>query len=152
MIGWFTSLSLRERVMIAGAVPLVVLLIAWQFVWQPLQTRRAALTDEIAAYRLITQAALARAADPAPAAAPPPVVPIATRVTQSADSAGLQLRRLAPEAGGLRVTLEHAGFAAMVLWIADLEVAQRVRVAAIEVDRRPEAGVVSARILLEDAR
>ena len=152
MMGWFTNLSLRERVMIAGAAPLVVLLIAWQFVWQPLQTHRAALAEEIAAYRLITQAALVRAADPAPALAPLPVVPIATRVTQSADSAGLQLRRLAPESDGLRVTLEDAGFAAMVLWIADLEVAQRVRVAAIEVDRRPAPGVVSARILLEDAR
>ena len=150
MTAWFARLSLRERVMVAAAVPLALLLILYQFAWVPLQDARAARLDEIAAYRLVTGAAARRAADPTPVAAPAPADPIATRVTQSAEAAGLQLRRLEPEGTGLRVTLDDVAFADLMLWLADMQTTFAVRVAAVEVDRRPVPGVVSTRLLLED--
>ena len=150
MSAWFARLSLRERVMVAAALPLALLLILYQFAWVPLRDARAARLDEITAYRLVTAAAARRAADPTPVAAQAPADPIATRVTQSAEAAGLQLRRLEPEGTGLRVTLDDVAFADLMLWLADMQARSAVRVAALEVDRRPTPGVVSTRLLLED--
>lgn len=152
MTAWFARLTLRERVMIVAVVPLAALLALFQFAWVPLQDARAARLAEISAYRLVTAAAVRRATNPEPEAAPALVDPIAARVTQAADSAGLQLRRLEPEGTGLRVTLDDVQFSDLMLWLADMETTFAVRVAALEVDRRTAPGVVSARLLLEDDR
>lgn len=151
MRGWFANLSTRERVLVAGAVPVALALAIYQFAWVPLQDSRAELVRDIAAYRLVTDAA-ARHVNAPVAVEAPPMVPIATRVTQSADAAGLQLRRLEPEGASLRVTLDDEDFSTIMLWISEMDVNQGVRVAALEVERRPAPGVVSARLLLEDAR
>lgn len=152
MTRWISNLTPREKLMLVCMLPVVLLIGAYQLVWLPLDARRDRLVADIAAYQLVSVTALQRPAHGAiPVTAAPPAVPIATRVTQSADSAGLQLRRLAPEGEGLRVTLDDVDFGAAMLWVAEMEVAQGIRVAAIEVDRRPEPGVVSARLLLEDA-
>jgi general secretion pathway protein M len=37
-----------------------------------------------------------------------------------------------------------------MLWMSDMEANFAVRVAAIELDRRPAPGAISARLLLED--
>lgn len=152
MSRWFANLTGREKVLIAGAAPLAFGLAVYQFAWMPLQVSRAEHVSEIAAYRMVTKIAARQADAPVVLAASPPAVPIATRVTQSAENAGLQLRRLEPEGTSLRVTLDDEEFSTIILWISDMDVNQGVRVAAFEVDRRPEPGVVSARLLLEDAR
>ena len=152
MTAWFTRLTLRERVLLALVGPLALLVGLYQFAWLPLQDARADRLSEIAAYRQITAAAARRAADPAPVAAPAPADPIATRVTQSAEAAGLQLRRLEPDGAGLRVTLDDVPFGTVMLWLADMQASFAVRVAAIEMDRRPAPGTVSTRLLLEDDR
>ena len=150
MTAWFSRLSLRERVLLAAALPLALVLMLYQFAWVPLQDARAARLEEIAAYRMVSAAAARRAADPTPVAAPAPADPIATRVTQSAEAAGLQLRRLEPEGAGLRVTLDDVSFDALMLWLAEMQTTFAVRIAALEVDRRPAPGIVSTRLLLED--
>lgn len=152
MTAWFTRLTLRERVLLALVGPLALLVGLYQFAWLPLQDARADRLSKIAAYRQITAAAARRAADPAPVAAPAPADPIATRVTQSAEAAGLQLRRLEPDGAGLRVTLDDVPFGTVMLWLADMQASFAVRVAAIEMDRRPAPGTVSTRLLLEDDR
>lgn len=152
MTAWFMRLTLRERVLIAALAPLAILLVLFRFAWNPLQDARTARQSEIASYRLLTTVAARRAADPAPEATPLPTDPIATRVTQSADAAGLQLRRLEPEGAGLRVTLDDVTFGALLLWLSEMETTQTVRLTAMEIDRRQAPGVVSARLLLEDDR
>lgn len=150
MTRWFNSLTMRERVLLVGLVPLAVMFGLFQFAWVPLQQTRAAHLTDIAAYRLVSSAAARLQADPAPITVPAPTDPIATRVTQSAESAGLQLRRLEPDGTGLRVTLDEVPFQSIMLWMLDMEANFAVRVAAIELDRRPAPGAISARLLLED--
>lgn len=152
MRAWFNRLTWRERFLLVAIMPLAALLTLFQFAWLPFQTARTARLAEISSYKLVTAAATRRAANRAPEVAPKPVDPIATRVTQGAESAGLQLRRLEPEATGLRVTLDDVQFSDLVLWLSDMQSTFAVRVAAIEIDRRTAPGVVSARLLLEDDR
>ena len=144
------TLSARERVLVLLILPAVLLLAGLRFGWQPLQEVRAAREAEIATYRLVGHAA-AQAGAQAPAAELDPM-PFAARVTQAAEAAGLELRRIEPEGERLRVAVEDASFAQVLLWIADLEAERRVTLAAIELDRRTAPGTVSARLLLEPSR
>ncbi len=145
----FANLSTREKVLILAVLPLVVLVVGYRMIWQPVQAARLEARADIAAYRLVVEtAALAKRGD---ASAPRPIdnTPIATRITQSADTAGLSLRRIEPEGQGSRVTLDDTPFATVLTWLADLEISHSVTARAIEIDRRPEPGIVSARLLLE---
>ena len=117
--------------------------------WVPLAEVRAAREAEIAGYRLVAEAASGAGA--APLAAQGEAAPLASRVTASAEAAGLSLSRLEPEGEALRVAVAEAGFAQVVLWLSDLE-GEDVLVSAVEMDRRTAPGAVTARVLLEDAR
>jgi general secretion pathway protein M len=144
-----TGLSTRERVLLLLALPIAILLAGWRLAWVPISDARAARDAEIAGYRMVAEAASRAGATPL--AAPAEAGPLATRVTASAEAAGLSLSRLEPEGEGLRVAVAEAGFAQVVLWLADLEGGD-VLVSAVEMDRRTAPGAVSARVLLEDAR
>lgn len=147
------GLSPRERMLVLLVLPLVMLLAGWSFGWQPLENLRSTREAEIASYRLVAQsAAEARARPDAGAGGETDAAPFAARVTSSAEAAGLSLSRLEPEGERLRVTLEEASFAQVVLWISDLEAEQGVALAAIEMDRRTAPSVVSARLLLEPSQ
>ena len=151
---WFQALSQREKVLILMVLPFAAIAAAYQFIWVPVQASRAQYVEEIATYRLISDtAALARQANGQALpvqAVNPPTEPIATRITQLAEAAGISLRRIEPDDGGMRVTLSDTQFSSLVLWLAEMEETKSVTVAAIEIDRRPEPGIVSARILLKD--
>ncbi|HVG49602.1 MAG TPA: type II secretion system protein GspM [Rubellimicrobium sp.] len=144
------NLSARERVLLLAVLPAVLLLAGVRFGWQPLQDLRAAREAEIASDQTVARAA-AQVGAPITAEAPDPT-PFAARVTQSAEAEGLELRRIEPEGERLRVAVEDAPFAQVMLWIADLEAERDVTLSAIELDRRIAPGTVSARLLLEPAR
>lgn len=147
-----SNLSARERALLLLVLPLVLLLAGWRFGWVPLEALRESREAEIATWRLVAEAASAASTGPGPEAAPVDAAPFAARVTSSAEAAGLSLSRLEPEGDRLRVTVEEAPFAQVVLWISDLEAEQGVLLAAIEMDRRTAPAAVSARLLLEPAR
>jgi general secretion pathway protein M len=71
---------------------------------------------------------------------------VAAVVTDSAPAYGLAIRRIETDQAGTRVELDDAGFAEVVLWIEELELQHGLRVVAVEMDRRPEPGVVAARL------
>ena len=144
-----SSLSARERVLVLLVLPLVVLLGGWRFAWAPLAEARLAREAEIGGYRLVAEAASRAGA--APLASPAEVVPLANRVTATAEAAGIALSRLEPEGEALRVAVAEASYATVILWLAELE-GEDVLVSSVEIDRRTTPGVVSARVLLEDAR
>ena len=163
-------LSPRERVLVLGLLPLAVVALAWQLAFVPIQRGRAEARAEIAAWRQVAataRAAADRAADRTadraggaavnaalPAAAPAdaaPRAPLASRVTDSAEVASLDLRRLEPDGPRLRVTLSDAPFDRVIDWIAALEGGAQVVVVAAEIDRRPEPGTVTALLTLAEA-
>ncbi len=152
---WFRSLTVREQVLVGLGMPIAIVALAINYLWLPLGAARDAAISDIAAYRLVADTArlAADAGDqfiqPIPVSAS---MPLATRITRSADAASLRLRRVEPDGTGIRVTLDDAPFAQVLLWLAELEQTDRVTVAAIEMDRRPAPGIVTSRILLEDLK
>ncbi|MFT6531923.1 MAG: general secretion pathway protein M [Limimaricola cinnabarinus] len=149
-----SRLNPRERLLVLGVLPVVAVLALIWYVWLPLQDHRRALTERIADYRLVE--ASARAAAARPGTQRPELsqdrAPLAARVTRSAEAAGLLLRRLEPDGGLLRVTIDEAAFDTVLLWISDLETDEAVGIAAIEAERRIEPGVVSLRLTLEEMK
>ncbi len=146
-------LSLRERWLIALGLPLLLIAAGWIYLWQPLQADRAAISMRIAEARTL-QAALDRypegsSAGPAAVAGARP--PVSSRVTRSAEAAGIVLSRLEPLGTGLTVLVDAAAFDDIIGWIAQMESAEGLRLGGIELARRADPGVVSARLELEDA-
>ena len=149
MMQMLQTLTQRERTLVSLALAGVILAASFQFIWLPVQAKRAALSAEIAGYaQIIDRIAALGPETPVLQTAAGPATPLSTRVTQSAEVAGLVLRRLEPEGDMLRVTLDDVAFANVILWLSDLEATHAVIVAGIEVDRRPAPGIVSARLLL----
>lgn len=142
------NLSPRERMLILLLGPILILALGFQFGWRPLQAKRAGLETEIAAYQQVIAQLSQGVAMPAPVTAP--AAPLSARITQSADAAGLQLRRLEPEQEQFRVTLEDENFASVILWLADMEETHAITAAFVEMDRQAEPGIVSVRLLLGD--
>ena len=145
------SLSLRERVLLIGGGLLVTGLMAWQFAWQPIQAERAALEVEIERYLMLAQ--VADEIGPAGTTAQDGTsLPLAQRITRSAQGAGVPIARLDPSGARLRVAVEQVGFDALLGWLQTLEQDEAARAVTLEVERLTEPGVVTARLTLEDAR
>jgi general secretion pathway protein M len=150
MKAYLSRLTLRERLLILIGLPLALMVAAYQFLWVPLSLARADYASQIAAYRLVTETAATAQTTPIAPVSRQLNDPISVRVTQSAEAAGLVLRRIEPDGAAVRVTLDDADFTQLLLWITELEYAQSVKVNAIEIDRRTAPGTVSARATLED--
>ena len=152
MSAWFASLTPRERWLVGLLGPVAVAALLWTFVWQPVQADRERLTRTIADARTVA-AALERYPEGAVAARPAPLfdAPLTTRVTRSAEAAGVPLARIEPRRGGLTALVSEAPYAAVLNWIAEMERVQGVRLAAIALDRRTAPGTVSVRLELEAA-
>ena len=148
---WLDNLSGRERALVLTVLPLALIALGYVGFWQPLQAARAAYADQIVAYAQVTTMAAAAQGQPVAPIAATDASPLSTRITQSAEAAGLQLRRLEPEDDRIAVTLDNAAFATVILWLSDLEVDRSVLLVQIDMDRRVEPGTVSARLLLEAA-
>ena len=151
---WLDNLSGRERTLVLALLPLSVIAMGYLGLWQPVQAARAAYRVDIGAYAQLSATVAAMQAQPAlpRTATAGEGLPLSTRITQSAEAAGLQLRRLEPEGDRIAVTLDNAAYASVILWLSDLEVGQSVLLVQIDLDRRVAPGTVSARLLLEAMR
>jgi type II secretory pathway component PulM len=150
----FEQLTQREQILLLGGAALLVVLGLWTYVWQPIVTDRAHQSSRIARYLSVIE--IARKADaggtPRPDAAVANATPLAPRITQSAEAAGIPLARLDPEGTQLRVTVAKTGYAEASAWIASLEARDGARVLSIEMSRLTEPAQISLRMTLEDAR
>jgi general secretion pathway protein M len=144
----FAALNPRERHLVSIVLPLAIVVVGYQFLWAPLQRAQAEARADIQAFRLVQDTAALASVDTIVSLQPLNETPLATRITTSASAANLTLRRIEPENDSIRVTLDDTPFATILLWLSDLEEQHDVRVEALEVDRRPAPGRVSARLLL----
>lgn len=144
----FAALNPREKSLVSIVLPLAIVVAGYQFLWAPLQSAQAEARADILAFRLVQDTAALASVDTMVAVAPLNDTPLATRITTSASAANLILRRIEPENDSIRVTLDDTPFATILLWLSDLEGQHDVKVEALEVDRRPAPGRVSARLLL----
>ncbi len=145
---WLDERTPRERYLLAGLGVMATIWIAYAGVWQPLQSREAMLLAQIS--RHDSAIAMLRAA---PVTQAEPVVsdnrPVPVIVTETAADFALTIRRLEPEGNGARVILDEVAFEDVVFWLDLLEQRHGMRVASIEMTRRPAPGIVAATLLLQ---
>lgn len=162
MSRWWQGLAARERRVVAIGGALVLLLLAWAFIWDPLASSRARLQAGVqqaeadlawmreAVPRLATSRAQGgvigadRAGRSLPALA-----------DGSLREAGLgaHLSRLEPLGEG-RVGLwfDDIGFDPFIVWLESFAPRYGIRVEELTVDRATAPGMVDARVVLVDAR
>lgn len=120
----------------------------WTLLVGPLVSARNQSFQDIA-----TANAIADLLDRAPLAGFSPIrgpaIPLGTRVTTTAETAGLKLRRLEPSGTALSVTFDDAPYTALIGWLDVLTREEGSRIVSVEIARRPPPGIVSARIMLE---
>lgn len=145
---WMAQRTPRERViLLAGAVTLTsaIFIVA---IWRPLNEARAEALGRIAVLdRVIAQA---RTIDPTDTGAVPlAAASPATVIADSAGPFGLTIRRLESEGLQTEVTLDDAKFETLLMWLEALGESDGLHATRVELERRPEPGVVAARLTLE---
>ena len=152
---WWQDLSLRERVLIAAAGVLFVLVISWQFILSPALNARSAAraslheasTDLSLASQLISRrnARSLSAQDQATgSAAAPTGDAFKTAVTQAATQRGLAIGRLQTgEAGRLGLVFDRVDPRLFFLWLNEVETRYDGQVLSMPLDQ-PDDGSVRA--------
>lgn len=142
------KLTLREQILVVGGAVCLVLILLWQMVLSPALTDRKHNLD-----MLMRIDAISALLDVLPASSERlslgNLPPLRQRVTESAALAGLEIRRLDPQGPALSVALDQVSFTAFIGWVDQITTAEGVRILSAEIGRRPEPGIVSARVLLE---
>ncbi|MEL7133263.1 MAG: type II secretion system protein GspM [Pseudomonadota bacterium] len=145
------KLSTRERALCAGAAALICLSAGWSVVIAPSLSSRA---DSFAQLRKIDilWAVAAQLPDTLSSPLAEPTLPLRERVTASARAAAIDIRRLDPQGMALSVSLDSVAFSVLLGWLETLTTSAGVQIYSAEIGRRPEPGVVSARIVMEDSQ
>ncbi|MEP9359845.1 type II secretion system protein M [Sphingomonas sp. KR3-1] len=139
---WWSTRSPRERLMFGVLAALLAGVILVYGVVKPLQSARASALQDIRTYETLT--ARIRAAGTLSASQPqrrqgsPNDV-----ILGSAPSFGFT-PVVAPISGGARATIADASYDSLMAWLADLSATSSLRVTRVEIQRRPDAGRVSA--------
>ena len=157
MKGWWLGLAERERRLLKAGAVLVVLLLGWTLVWEPLQRSRDDWRQRAIAAEASLQwmrAASRELAQRGPAAQPPAPDSrsLLARVDSGARDAGLggALVRVEPTGPDqVRMQFQQAGFDPLMDWLQQLAAQQGVRVAELSVRRAQGVGLVDARVGLE---
>lgn len=148
-VRWWRDCAPRERWLLIALAAVAVTVAVERLAWQPLIAARRAAQAEIARDDRI--AAQLRVAGPEVARiAAARRGTLASVVTDGAARAGLPIARLEPQGSNVAVALDGVGFDALVDWLAALDHDAGVAVVALQVDRRPDPGRVTAQVTLTE--
>jgi general secretion pathway protein M len=161
MKDWFLGLEPRERKLVAGGAAVLVLLLLYVLVWEPVVGSYAALRENVAAQKqtlawMRQSAAQVQSLRRAASGSSQGLGgrSLLALVDQSARSDGLgsAIKRIEPDgAKGVKVWLEGVAFDPMVLWLGKLTRTYRIEASVITIEPQ-SAGRVNARLtLLEPA-
>jgi len=155
---WFDSLGTRERMILAAGVALLIPLLVWALLWQPLAGSVQRLEDEVAQQRETLVWMQRSAAEVKQlrgsgdtAAAGLGGRSLLAAVDQSARTAGLGsgVKRIEPEsADAVRVTLEGVSFDTVLAWLDALGREFGVAAGMVSVEREAVPGQVRMRLTL----
>ena len=138
----------RERLLLGAMAAVAALALVYLGIWQPLQNARNGYEAAIARQDALTARIAALGSDAAPAPVISDPRPPAVIVSEAAASAALAIRRLEPAEDRVRVVLEDADFGAVLVWLDALDRDTGLKVAEIDITRRPEPGTVSTTLML----
>lgn len=160
LLHWWGARNPRERWVVGSGVALMVAVLPYVWIWEPLVERAAALESAVAEQRhdlawMRDAARQIRAHGGAEAGAAEPVTDgrsLLGLVDRSARQADLddQVSRVQPDGrSSVRVWLDEAPFNQLIEWLDDLQRATGVEVSDLTVERTNDKGLVNARLTLE---
>ena len=151
---WFDSLEQRDRMVLAAGAVLVVLIVAWAFIWTPLRSGAAELDDAVAekhqllATLLRAQALSGPAQAGAGAAATQSLVVLVDQTHRAHGLTGTLTRNQPDGTDGIRVTFQAASFDALVNWLVALQRSYGVAVESANFNGTRQVGLVGATFVL----
>lgn len=159
MKAWFLGLAPRERLIVAGGAAILLVLVLWLAVWEPLVQRTAQLEQSVAVQEE-TLAWMRQAAGEieqlrrsgGPAAAGLQGRSLLAAVDQATRAAGLNsgLKRIEPEGQNrVRVQFEGVAFDDFMRWLNGLQGQYGVFTQSITVEREEAPGRVNIRLTLD---
>jgi general secretion pathway protein M len=156
MKAWFAQLAPREQRLILLAVPLLVLMIGWAFIWHPLaqgrsewRQRSGVLASEVAWMRQVVPGLAAASVEPREGLGPRSLLAVADSSLREA-GLGATLRRIEPAGERrVRVWFEQAAFDPVIGWLESLDQRYGIQVTELAATRREGVGVVDVRLTLE---
>lgn len=159
MKAWWAGLASRERVIVSAGGLVLVLVLIYLMIWEPMVNKReqvradiSALSADLAWMQQVAGQVKRRSAQqgsqPSMGTAGGSVL---TLVEVSARAAGINeaLERVQPEEQGARIWLTETGFDALLQWLGELEQRHGLQISQLAVDAGNAPGMVTARIKVE---
>jgi general secretion pathway protein M len=153
----FEALQPREQLLVAVGGVVVLLALIYLGLWQPFALMRAHGEEQLRAARDLAGRIeqIGALAQQSHASFGTPVVGPGVSLLSAVDQAGKDgilgkpLSRINPDGDKqVRVWVDDVQFDALLRWVNDLQSRYGIRIDALAVERRPVAGVVSARLTL----
>ena len=143
------SRTTREKVLLAVLAVVLLVFAGYKYVWEPLKSGLATKNASIQNYMTIAE--FANSHEPAVKNTRLSVSTQSLPVTaiQTAKAFSLNLRRVQPQGLGVRLSMDEVAFDQVILWLEDLHKNYQISARSIEINRRPQPGVVSANLYLE---
>lgn len=129
MKNWFLTLEPRERLFVAAAASMVVLVVAWLGVWSPLDAGHQRAAENVDSWQqslarlrpMKSQVLASNNSRPATGGQNQSLVVIVDNSLRQRGLYGsLQRSQPTPAGNGIRVEFESAAFDDLVLWLGDL--------------------------------
>jgi general secretion pathway protein M len=153
----FETLQPREQLLVGVGSLVAALALIYLILWQPFALARVHRAAELDAARdlAVRIEQIGALGQQSRSAHGPPVVGPEVSLLAAVDQAskdgilGKPLSRINPDGEKqVRVWIDDVNFDALLRWIDDLQSRYGVRIDAVAVERRPTAGLVSARLTL----
>jgi len=158
---WFANLEPRERQLIIGAGVILLVMILYLVVWEPIAKDNEALRSsyqssqqlidwmEDAAEEAKALQAKIQASGPSGGSSNQSLLGIIDR-TAKRDKLGSSVKRVQPDGKtGARVWLENAVFNDLIKWLENLQHKEGIRLVTTVIEKQEEAGLVNARLVFE---
>ena len=159
MNAWWTGLAPRERLIVGGGSVVLMLVLIYLMIWEPIANKReqvrtdiSALSADLVWMQQVAGQVKRRAAQQGnQSSAGAAGGSVLTLVEVSARAAGLHetLERVQPEGLGARIWFAETGFDGLLSWLGELEQRQGLHVSQLAVDAGNAPGMVTARIKVE---
>lgn len=156
---WWAGLAARERMVLGGAGVILVLMLIYLVVWEPIAVQREQVRTDISMLSadLVWMQQVAgqvkRYADlqTNQSGTGPAGGSVLTLIEVSARAAGLNeaLERVQPEEQGARLWFAEIGFDGLLRWLGELEQRHGLQISQLAVDAGNTPGMVTARIKVE---
>ena len=161
MKDWFSALEPRERQLIIGGAVLLIVMLFYLLVWEPISKDNDALRlsyqsnqqliswmEDAAAEAKNLQAKI-QESGPSGNSKNQSLLGIIDR-TAKRDKLGPSVKRVQPDGKiGARVWLENAIFNDVIMWLENLQHQEGIRLVTTVIEKQEESGMVNARLVFE---